>query len=212
MLLLIDNFDSFTHNLARYFTELGQTVRVIRNDAITLSQIQTLAPDMLVFSPGPCTPNEAGITLAAIQAFAGTIPMLGVCLGHQSIGQAFGAQVVGARCIKHGKTSPLIHHNSGLFQHLPTPFQVTRYHSLVIAPDSLPDTFSVDAWCEETPGEREIMAVSHKSLPIWGVQFHPESLLTEHGHALLNTFIQQATHYKKSFAAIKAQKILPTGR
>ncbi|MBU2978633.1 aminodeoxychorismate/anthranilate synthase component II [Alteromonas sp. C1M14] len=212
MLLLIDNFDSFTHNLARYFTELGQTVQVVRNDAITLAEIAQMSPSMLVFSPGPCTPNEAGITLAAIKRFAGNIPLFGVCLGHQSIGQAFGAKVVQANDIKHGKTSLLTHQSTGLFRHLPSRYHVTRYHSLVIAPDSLPDTFTVDAWCDASSGQREIMAVSHRALPIWGVQFHPESLLTEHGHDLLSAFICQAEQFNQQLAATKAQKILPTGR
>ena len=189
MLLLIDNFDSFTHNLARYFTELGQDVSVVRNDAITLAQIDELAPEYLVLSPGPCTPDDAGITLAAIEHFAGRIPVLGVCLGHQSIGQVFGGNVIRADKVRHGKTSPLFHHNTGLFADLPQGYQVTRYHSLVIDPASLPDPLQVDAWCEGPDGNHEIMAVSHKTLPVWGVQFHPESLLTEHGHDVLRRFL-----------------------
>ena len=189
MLLLIDNFDSFTHNLARYFTELGEEVHVVRNNELTLADIDTLAPARIVISPGPCTPNESGISLAAIKHVAGRIPLLGVCLGHQAIGQVFGATVTGARQIRHGKVSSLQHNHSGLFAGLPAPFNATRYHSLVIAPATLPADFQVDAWYEETDGYREIMAVSHKLLPVWGLQFHPESLLTEHGHGMLQNFL-----------------------
>lgn len=189
MLLLIDNFDSFTHNLARYFVELGVDVKVVRNNAITLDEITDLAPSQLVISPGPCTPNEAGVSLSAIEKFAGRIPILGVCLGHQAIGQVFGANVVGAKEIKHGKVSLLKHNNEGLLTGLPSPFNVTRYHSLVLKPQSLPAELNVDAWCNTHCGEREVMAISHKSMPIWGVQYHPESLLTEHGHAVLRRFI-----------------------
>lgn len=189
MLLLIDNFDSFTHNLARYFVELGIDVKVVRNNAITLDEITDLAPSQLVISPGPCTPNEAGVSLSAIEKFAGSIPILGVCLGHQAIGQVFGAAVVGAKEIKHGKVSLLQHNNEGLLTGLPSPFNVTRYHSLVLKPQSLPAELNVDAWCNTHCGEREIMAISHKNMPIWGVQYHPESLLTEHGHAVLRRFI-----------------------
>lgn len=192
MLLLIDNFDSFTHNLARYFTELGVDVKVVRNNALSLDDIARLNPKWLVISPGPCTPNEAGISLAAIAHFAGKIPMLGVCLGHQAIGQVFGAQVVGAQEIKHGKVSALQHNNLGLFTGLPSPFNITRYHSLVLEPASLTDELRVDAWCETVCGKREVMAVTHKQFPIWGVQYHPESLLTEHGHAVLEAFLQHS--------------------
>ncbi len=192
MLLLIDNFDSFTHNLARYFTELGVDVKVARNNALSLDDITCLNPKWLVISPGPCTPNEAGISLAAIAHFAGKIPMLGVCLGHQAIGQVFGAQVVGAQEIKHGKVSALQHNNVGLFSGLPSPFNITRYHSLVLEPASLPGELRVDAWCETVCGKREIMAVTHKQFPIWGVQYHPESLLTEHGHAVLEAFLKHS--------------------
>lgn len=190
MLLLIDNFDSFTHNLARYFTELGANVEVVRNNALTLDDISRLAPSQLVISPGPCTPNEAGISLSAIEHFAGKIPILGVCLGHQAIGQVFGAKVVGAQEIKHGKVSALSHRNSGLFKDLPNPFNVTRYHSLVLDPTSLPSSINVDAWCETAQGTKEIMAISHASYPVWGVQYHPESLLTEHGHSVLEAFLR----------------------
>ncbi len=193
MLLLIDNFDSFTHNLARYFTELGANVEVVRNNALTLDDISRLAPSQLVISPGPCTPNEAGISLSAIENFAGRIPILGVCLGHQAIGQVFGAKVVGAQEIKHGKVSALSHRNSGLFKDLPNPFNVTRYHSLVLDPTSLPSTINVDAWCETAQGTKEIMAISHASYPVWGVQYHPESLLTEHGHSVLEAFLRSKT-------------------
>ena len=193
MLLLIDNFDSFTHNLARYFTELGANVEVVRNNALTLDDISRLAPSQLVISPGPCTPNEAGICLSAIEHFAGKIPILGVCLGHQAIGQVFGAKVVGAQEIKHGKVSALSHRNSGLFKDLPNTFNVTRYHSLVLDPTSLPSTINVDAWCETVQGTKEIMAISHASYPVWGVQYHPESLLTEHGHSVLEAFLRSKT-------------------
>tara|TARA_B100000700_G_scaffold299890_1_gene367407 strand:+ start:317 stop:901 length:585 start_codon:yes stop_codon:yes gene_type:complete len=193
VLLLIDNFDSFTHNLARYFTELGANVEVVRNNALTLDDISRLAPSQLVISPGPCTPNEAGISLSAIEHFAGRIPILGVCLGHQAIGQVFGAKVVGAQEIKHGKVSALSHRNSGLFKDLPNPFNVTRYHSLVLDPTSLPSTINVDAWCETAQGTKEVMAISHASYPVWGVQYHPESLLTEHGHSVLEAFLRSKT-------------------
>ena len=193
MLLLIDNFDSVTHNLARYFTELGANVEVVRNNALTLDDISRLAPSQLVISPGPCTPNEAGISLSAIEYFAGKIPILGVCLGHQAIGQVFGAKVVGAQEIKHGKVSALSHRNSGLFKDLPNTFNVTRYHSLVLGPTSLPSTINVDAWCETVQGTKEIMAISHASYPVWGVQYHPESLLTEHGHSVLEAFLRSKT-------------------
>lgn len=193
MLLLIDNFDSFTHNLARYFTELGANVEVVRNNALTLDDISRLAPSQLVISPGPCTPNEAGISLSAIEHFAGRIPILGVCLGHQAIGQVFGAKVVGAQEIKHGKVSALSHRNSGLFKDLPNTFNVTRYHSLVLDPTSLPSSINVDAWCETAQGTKEIMAISHASYPVWGVQYHPESLLTEHGHSVLEAFLRSKT-------------------
>lgn len=198
MLLLIDNVDSFTHNLARYFRELGCEVLVVRNNDITLADIKALDPEQLVISPGPCTPNEAGISLEAIAHFSGTIPILGVCLGHQAIGQVFGATVTGAREIRHGKTSSVHHRSTELFQQVPDGFSATRYHSLVIAPDSLPVSLQVDAWCEHDDGYREIMGISHKTLPVWGVQFHPESLLTEHGHAILDNFLKQASRFKKS--------------
>lgn len=190
MLLLIDNFDSFTHNLARYFRELGIDVKVERNNALSLADIEVLSPSHIVISPGPCTPNESGISLDVITHFKGRTPILGVCLGHQAIGQVFGATVTGAKEIKHGKVSRLYHQQKGLFEGLPSDFSVTRYHSLVLAPETFPDCLSVDAWCLTEDGEREIMALSHKTLPIWGVQYHPESLLTEHGHAVLKHFLE----------------------
>jgi len=185
MLVMIDNYDSFTYNLVQYFGELGQQVHVVRNDKITIDALEALAPDYLVISPGPCTPNEAGISLQAIEYFAGKIPVLGVCLGHQSIGQAFGGEVVHAPKQMHGKTSMIEHQGVGIFNHLPSPFRATRYHSLVIAPASLPDCFEVTA----RTVDGEIMAIKHRSLALQGVQFHPESIETEHGHAMLKNFL-----------------------
>ena len=185
MLLMIDNYDSFTYNLVQYFAELGQTVEVYRNDEITLEEIAERAPAYLVISPGPCSPSEAGISVAAISHFAGKLPILGVCLGHQSIGQAFGGRIVHAPQLMHGKTSPIHHRNVGVFANLPNPVTCTRYHSLVIERDSLPDCLEVTAWTEDG----EIMGVRHTSLAIEGVQFHPESILTEHGHAMLKNFL-----------------------
>lgn len=184
-LLMIDNYDSFTYNLVQYFAELGQTVEVYRNDEITLEEIAERAPAYLVISPGPCSPSEAGISVAAISHFAGKLPILGVCLGHQSIGQAFGGRIVHAQQLMHGKTSPIHHRNVGVFANLPNPVTCTRYHSLVIERDSLPDCLEVTAWTEDG----EIMGVRHTSLAIEGVQFHPESILTEHGHAMLKNFL-----------------------
>jgi len=190
MLLMIDNYDSFTFNIVQYFGELGADVRVVRNDEIDIAGIESLKPDHLVISPGPCTPKEAGVSVAAIKAFAGRIPILGVCLGHQSIGQAFGADIVHARQVMHGKTSPIHHHSSGVFTDLPDPFEATRYHSLVIAHDTLPDCLQVTAWTERNGELDEIMGVRHRELDIQGVQFHPESILTEHGHKMLNNFLE----------------------
>jgi anthranilate synthase component 2 len=190
MLLMIDNYDSFTYNLVQYFGELGQEVKVFRNDEITLQQIEALTPEYLVLSPGPCTPDEAGISLSAIAHFAGKLPILGVCLGHQSIGQAFGGKVVHARQLMHGKVSPVRHHDSGVFAGLPDPVTCTRYHSLVVERDSLPDCLEISAWTEDG----EIMGLRHKTLPVEGVQFHPESILTEHGHAMLDNFLRQHAH------------------
>nr|WP_242698640.1 aminodeoxychorismate/anthranilate synthase component II [Alteromonas sp. 5E99-2] len=190
---MIDNIDSFTHNLARYFVELGETVEVISNDAISIDDIRALSPSKLVFSPGPCTPNEAGITLPAIKTFSGQIPMLGVCLGHQAIGQTFGANVAHATEIRHGKTSQLQHNGSGLFEGLPTQYNVTRYHSLVLEERNFPTCLQRDAWCISTEGKREIMGISHRTHPTWGVQFHPESLLTEYGYDVLRQFLKKST-------------------
>jgi anthranilate synthase component 2 len=190
MLLMIDNYDSFTYNLVQYLGELGADVRVFRNDEITVAEIETLAPDQIVISPGPCTPNEAGISVEAIKTFAGRIPLLGVCLGHQSIGQAFGGQIVRAREVMHGKTSPIYHADTGVFSGLENPFQATRYHSLVIERASLPDCLEITAWTEKDGGMDEIMGVRHKTLDVQGVQFHPESILTQHGHDMLRNFIE----------------------
>ncbi|MFP2768536.1 anthranilate synthase component II [Oceanisphaera sp. KMM 10153] len=190
MLLMIDNYDSFTYNLVQYFGELGQQVLVRRNDDISLDEITALQPAGLVISPGPCTPNEAGVSLSAIELFAGRLPILGVCLGHQAIAQAFGGKVVRARQVMHGKTSTIRHTGQGLFAGLPDPLTVTRYHSLVVEPFSLPSCFEVTAWTENEAGERdEIMGMQHGSLPLHSVQFHPESILTEGGHRLLNNFL-----------------------
>ena len=188
MLLMIDNYDSFTYNLVQYFGELKQEVIVKRNDQISLQEIADLNPDYLVISPGPCTPNEAGISLAAIERFAGQIPLLGVCLGHQSIGQVFGAQVVRANKVMHGKNSLIEHDGKGVFNGLNNPLDITRYHSLVIEPTSLPDCFDVSA---TVIASNEIMAIRHKTLAIEGVQFHPESIMSEQGLQLLNNFLKQ---------------------
>lgn len=189
MLLLIDNYDSFTYNLYQYFCELGAQVLVKRNDALTLADIETLAPTHLVISPGPCTPDDAGISLAAIRHFAGKLPILGVCLGHQAIGQAFGARVVRARQVMHGKTSLIQHSGNGVFNGLAMPLTVTRYHSLVIDPTSLPVEFDVTAWTAREGERDEIMGIRHRTLPLEGVQFHPESILSEQGHQLLQNFL-----------------------
>ena len=187
MLLMIDNYDSFTYNLVQYLGELGEEVVVHRNDEITLQQVAQMNPARIVVSPGPCTPNEAGISVALITQFAGKIPILGVCLGHQSIGQAFGGKIVHAKQLMHGKTS-LIHHTGlGVFKNLPNPYLATRYHSLVIARESIPACLEITAWTDDG----EIMGLRHRTLPIQGVQFHPESILTEHGHALLQNFTRQ---------------------
>lgn len=192
MLLMIDNYDSFTYNLVQYFGELGEEVRVFRNDEITLEQIAELAPSRLVVSPGPCTPTEAGISIAAIERFAGQIPILGVCLGHQSIGQLYGGEVVRARQVMHGKTSPVYHANQGVFRDLNNPLVSTRYHSLVVRAEALPECLEVTAWTQHADGSRdEIMGLRHKTLAVEGVQFHPESILSEQGHALLKNFLEQ---------------------
>jgi anthranilate synthase component 2 len=190
MLLMIDNYDSFTYNLVQYFGELGAEVQVYRNDKISIAEIEALNPDRIVISPGPCTPNEAGISLDVIKYFAGKKPILGVCLGHQSIGQAFGGDVIHANAIMHGKTSPIYHNDSSVFRGLDNPLTATRYHSLVVDKATLPDCFTITAWTQTESGELdEIMGIEHNSLPIEGVQFHPESILTEQGHALLNNFL-----------------------
>jgi anthranilate synthase component 2 len=186
MLLMIDNYDSFTYNLVQYLGELGQEVRVFRNDEISLEEIESLAPDFLMISPGPCTPDQAGISIAAIKKFAGKLPILGVCLGHQSIGQAFGGRIIHAKQLMHGKVSPVMHEGQSVFAGLPSPVNCTRYHSLVIERESLPDCLEITAWTEDG----EIMGVRHRTLPIEGVQFHPESILTEHGHAMLANFLR----------------------
>ncbi|MFW5425640.1 MAG: anthranilate synthase component II [Methylophagaceae bacterium] len=192
MLLMLDNYDSFTYNLVQYFGELGADVHVHRNDKITIDEIEALNPEKIVISPGPCTPNEAGISLEVIKHFAGKKPILGVCLGHQSIGQAFGGKIVHASKIMHGKTSPIYHNNSSVFNELSNPVEATRYHSLVIEKASLPDCFEITAWTQNEDGSMdEIMGISHKTLPIEGVQFHPESILTEQGHALLKNFLER---------------------
>ena len=189
MLLMIDNYDSFTFNIVQYFGELQADVRVVRNDEIDIAGIADLAPQQLVISPGPCTPNEAGVSVEAIRTFAGKIPILGVCLGHQAIGQAFGGRIVHAREVMHGKTSQIHHAATGVFADLPEPFEATRYHSLVIERESLPDCLEVTAWTEREGAADEIMGVRHRELDVQGVQFHPESILTEHGHQLLKNFL-----------------------
>jgi anthranilate synthase component 2 len=191
MLLMIDNYDSFTYNLVQYLGELGADVEVYRNDEISVEQIAQKNPDHLMISPGPCTPDEAGVSMDAIRAFAGKIPILGVCLGHQSIGQVFGGKIVHAREIMHGKTSRIYHKDGHVFAGLSNPYIATRYHSLVIEKDSIPDCLEITAWTETETGDMdEIMGVRHKTLNVEGVQFHPESILTEHGHDLLNNFLQ----------------------
>ena len=186
MLLMIDNYDSFTYNLVQYLGELGEDVLVKRNDEVSLDDVARMEPEHIVVSPGPCTPNEAGISVPLIERFAGKIPLLGVCLGHQSIGQAFGGRIVHARTLMHGKNSSIHHTGAGVFRGLPNPFSATRYHSLVIDRESLPECLEVTAWTEDG----EIMGVRHKTLPIEGVQFHPEAILTEHGHDLLRNFVE----------------------
>ena len=191
MLLMIDNYDSFTWNLVQYFGELGQEVAVHRNDQISIEDIEKLDPERIVISPGPCTPNEAGISMAAIQHFKGKKPLLGVCLGHQSMGQVFGGKVVRARQVMHGKVSPVYHNDEGVFAGLPNPVTVTRYHSLVVEKESLPDCFEITAWTQHEDGSMdEIMGLRHKELPLEGVQFHPESIMTDYGHEMLNNFLK----------------------
>jgi anthranilate synthase component 2 len=191
MLLMIDNYDSFTYNVVQYLGELKADVKVVRNDEVSVADIEAMAPERIVVSPGPCTPNEAGISVEVINTFAGKLPILGICLGHQSIGQAFGGKIVRAKQVMHGKTSPIFHNNTGVFNGLSNPFTVTRYHSLVIDQATLPDCLEVTAWTEDENGNLdEIMGVRHKEMAIEGVQFHPESILTEHGHDLLQNFLE----------------------
>lgn len=192
MLLFIDNYDSFTYNIVQYFGELGQDVVVRCNDDITLEEITELNPQYLVIGPGPCSPKEAGISVAAMQYFAGKLPILGVCLGHQTIGEAFGGKVVRAKTLMHGKTSPVFHHNTGMFRNLPNPVICTRYHSLVIERESLPEYLQITAWTEDG----EIMGVRHRDFAIEGVQFHPEGLLTEHGHDMLKNFLDEFADFQ----------------
>lgn len=195
MLVMIDNYDSFTYNVVQYLGELGADVRVFRNDEITIEEIEAMKPDHLVISPGPCTPNEAGISVEAIKYFAGKLPILGICLGHQSIGQAFGGDVIRAGEVMHGKTSPIRHLDGGVFEGLDQDFNATRYHSLVIDKHTIPDCLEITAWTENPDGSMdEIMGVRHKTLSIEGVQFHPESILTQHGHDMLRNFLKRSKH------------------
>lgn len=192
MLLMIDNYDSFTWNLVQYLQALGSEVKVVRNDALSVAEIEVLQPERIVISPGPCTPNEAGVSLEVIRTLGARVPILGVCLGHQGIGQAYGGQVVRAGRIMHGKTSPIRHKGKGVFAGLPDAYEATRYHSLVVDKDSLPDCLEVTAWTENDDGSvEEIMGLRHREHPVEGVQFHPESILTEHGHALLKNFLER---------------------
>lgn len=192
MLLMIDNYDSFTYNVVQYLCQLGASVEVKRNDEITVEQVQTLAPDKIVISPGPKTPDEAGVSMAILEAFAGKVPLLGICLGHQCIAQVYGATIIRAAKVMHGKVSPIHHINEGVFKGLHNPFTATRYHSLVIDKKTLPDCLEITAWTENERGDiDEIMGVRHRQLDIEGVQFHPESILTEHGHDLLNNFLER---------------------
>ena len=192
-LVMIDNYDSFTYNLVQYFAELGADVHVVRNDQVSIDDVVAMQADKLVISPGPCTPTQAGISVELIKRMAGVVPILGVCLGHQSIGEVFGGKVVHAKQIMHGKTSDMYHNNTGVFKNLSNPFKATRYHSLVVEKDSLPDCLEITAWTETVQGEvDEIMGIKHRELAIEGVQFHPESILTEHGHDLLRNFLDRA--------------------
>lgn len=194
MLLMIDNYDSFTYNLVQYLGELGEQVEVVRNDAATVAELQAMAPRQIMISPGPCAPAQAGLSMELIAAVAGKIPLLGVCLGHQCLGEVFGGKVVHAREVMHGKVSPIYHDGKGVFAGLPTPFTATRYHSLVVEEATLPDCFEISAWTQFDDGSRdEIMGLRHKTLPVEGVQFHPESIKSEYGHELLRNFLQQKT-------------------
>jgi len=190
MLLMIDNYDSFTYNLVQYFGELGADIRVFRNDEISLEEIEAMAPEKIIISPGPCTPQEAGISVPVIKHFAGSVPILGVCLGHQSIGEAFGGKIIRAKRVMHGKISAIHHEGKGVFKDIENPFNATRYHSLVIEYESLPDCLELTSWTENEDGSlEEIMGVRHKTLAVEGVQFHPESILSEHGHQMLKNFL-----------------------
>lgn len=192
MLLMIDNYDSFTYNLVQYLQELGEEVRVERNDAITVAQIEAMAPGRIVISPGPCTPDTAGVCLDVLRELGPRLPILGVCLGHQALGQAFGGRVIRAKTIMHGKTSAIRHQGRGVFAGLPDAYEATRYHSLVVERDSLPDSLEITAWTDDADGGfDEIMGLRHREFPVEGVQFHPESILTQHGHALLKNFLQR---------------------
>ena len=191
MILMIDNYDSFTFNVVQYLLELGADVTVKRNDEIGIAEIEAMQPKKIVISPGPCTPNEAGVSLDTVAHFAGKIPLFGICLGHQSIGQSFGGDIVRAKKVMHGKTSMIYHNGSGVFEELANPFEATRYHSLVVASQTLPDCLEVTAWTEENGEVDAIMGFRHRELDVEGVQFHPESILTEHGHQLLNNFLQR---------------------
>ena len=191
MILMIDNYDSFTFNVVQYLLELGAEVAVRRNDEITIADIEAMAPQKIVISPGPCTPNEAGVSLDTVAYFAGKIPLLGICLGHQSIGQSYGGDIIRAKAVMHGKTSMIHHNGNGVFAELANPFEATRYHSLVVAPETMPDCLEVTAWTEENGEMDAIMGLRHRELDVEGVQFHPESILTEHGHQLLNNFLQR---------------------
>lgn len=192
MLLMIDNYDSFTYNVVQYLAELNAEVHVVRNDELSLQEIIDLKPEKIVISPGPCTPNEAGVSIAVIEHFKGKVPVFGVCLGHQSIGQAFGADVVRAKQVMHGKLSDMHHSGTGVFTGLPSPFKATRYHSLVIDRESLPDCLEITAWTQDEHGNiDEIMGVRHRDLDVEGVQFHPESVMSEHGHKLLQNFLER---------------------
>ena len=191
MILMIDNYDSFTFNVVQYLLELGAEVAVRRNDEITIADIEAMAPQKIVISPGPCTPNEAGVSLDTVAYFAGKIPLLGICLGHQSIGQSYGGDIIRAKAVMHGKTSMIHHNGRGVFAELANPFEATRYHSLVVASETMPDCLEVTAWTEENGEIDAIMGLRHRELDVEGVQFHPESILTEHGHQLLNNFLQR---------------------
>ncbi len=195
MLLMIDNYDSFTYNIVQYFGELGQDVKVVRNDEVTIEDIEAMKPEYLVISPGPCSPTEAGISLEVIRHFAGKIPILGVCLGHQAIGQAFGGQVIRAREVMHGRISAIHHANTGVFKALSNPFNATRYHSLIVDKKTIPEALEITAWTVSNGRIDEIMGLRHRTLPIEGVQFHPESILSEHGHALLKNFLDEWKDY-----------------